>query len=412
MKNLYLLIFNLFAFVVFSQTVTTFAGSSQGYADASGIASKFDSPSGVCPDNNGNLYVADRYNHKIRKIVIATGVVSTFAGSTSGYADGTGILAKFSEPFAICFDNMGNLYVADYQNHKIRKIVISTGAVSTVAGSTPGYLDGIGSSAKFNYPTGLCCDLNGANIYVVDNGNYRIRKIEIATNTVSTVAGSTQGLSNGVGSNANFYDPFGICTDFTNLYVADGQNNDIRKINLSTGVVTTFATGFSGLAYGICIDYNGFLYVSDVSIKKIDLTTASVSILAGSATGFSDGVGASAQFYYPIGLCVAGTNLYVADSRNNKIRKVTLPTLNIQENEITQAILIYPNPNNGKFSIKSNNEIVNQVNIYSLDGKLIFSQNINTVNPEFSLESVSKGTYLATVTLENGSERRSKIVIE
>ena len=121
--------------------------------------------SGVAVDGAGNVYVADRSNHRIRKIT-TSGVVSTLAGSTSGYTDGTGTSAKFAYPFGVAVDGAGNVYVGDYNNHRIRKITAS-GVVSTLAGSTYGYTDGTGTSAKFNNPTGVAVDGAG-NVYVAD----------------------------------------------------------------------------------------------------------------------------------------------------------------------------------------------------------------------------------------------------
>ena len=149
-------------------TVSTLAGSTQGYTDGTGTSAQFSYPTGVAVDGAGNVYVADRYNHRIRKIT-ASGVVSTLAGSgTSGYTDGTGTSAKFDYPTGVAVDGAGNVYVADQNNHRIRKITES-GVVSTLAGSTYGYTDGTGTSAKFNYPFGVAVDGAG-NVYVADQG--------------------------------------------------------------------------------------------------------------------------------------------------------------------------------------------------------------------------------------------------
>ncbi len=412
MKKIILIVcFCLFA-TVNGQTVTTFAGSTQGFADATGLMSQFNTPHGICPDNSGNLYIADFDNNKIRKIVIASGVVTTLAGSTQGSLDGIGTAAQFYRPHSICFDNNGNLFVSDFGNHRIRKIVISTGVVTTIAGLTVGFADGIGTLAKFNLPNGLCCDINGTNLYIADYKNYKIRKLEIATGTVSTVAGSTKGANNGIGTLAQFQGPFGVCTDFTNLYVTD-SGGLIKKINLNTALVTTYVSGLYS-PRNIAIDFDGFLYVSDYIISKINLSTNAITTLAGdisTSNGYADGIGPAAIFNAPIGLCKAGVNLYVADSENHKIRKIILPTLGIQKNERTTTS-IYPNPNNGKFSINSNNEKVTQVSLFSLNGKLINTQKPNTLNPEIALPEISKGMYLVNIILESGSVSKSKIIIE
>jgi len=265
-------------------TVTTFAGSkTSGSANGTGTSATFSLPTGVCTDGI-NLYVCDQGNNMIRKIDLSTGIVSTLAGSTtSGSSNGTGVLASFDNPEGVCTDGT-NLYVADGSNNMIRKIVLSTGVVSTLAGSTTyGSSNGTGTSARFFTPQGVCTD--GTNLYVAEGGNNMIRKIVLSTGVVSTLAGSTtSGSSDGTGTSASFNGPIGVCTDGTNLYVADGNNNMIRKIVISTGVVST---------------------------------------LAGSTTsGSSDGIGASASFHWPKELCFVGTSLYMSDYFNNEIRKV------------------------------------------------------------------------------------------
>src|SRR3989338_648445 len=252
--------------------VTTFAGSTtSGSTDATGTSARFYYPFGITTDGT-NLFAADQYNHIIRKIVISTGVVTTIAGSTtSGSTDATGTSAKFNYPKGITTDGT-NLFVADSLNHTIRKIVISTGVVTTIAGSTTsGSTDATGTSARFYYPYGITTD--GTNLFVADQYNHTIRKIVISTGVVTTIAGSagSSGSTNATGTSARFNYPQGITTDGTNLFVADSLNHTIRKIVISTGVVTT---------------------------------------IAGSTTsGSTDATGTSARFYYPQGITTDGTNL-------------------------------------------------------------------------------------------------------
>jgi hypothetical protein len=264
-----------------STAVTTFAGSSSGFGDnAIGTSASFNNPYGITTDGT-NLYVTDSNNHRIRKIVIDNGTVTTLAGqSDNGSTDATGTSASFYKPREITTDGT-NLYVVDFGNHRIRKIVISTGVVTTLAGSSQGSTDGTGTSASFDAPYGITTD--GTNLYVAESGEHKIRKIVISTGVVTTLAGSSQGnVNTAPGTSARFYRPQGITTDGTNLYVV-GDNHRIRKIVIDNGTVTT---------------------------------------LAGSSSGFTDATGTSARFNNPNGITTDGTNLYVTDWDNHRIRKI------------------------------------------------------------------------------------------
>jgi len=322
--------------------VSTFAGSgSYGSANGTGTAAQFDNPTGVVMDASGNVFVADGANNKIRKITPA-GVVTTFAGSgATGSANGTGTAASFNWPFAIAINATGTLYVADYNGQKIRKIT-SAGVVTTLAGSgTSGSADGTGSGASFSYTTGLAVDASG-NVYVVDYGNRKIRKITPA-GVVTTLAGSgASGGADGTGTAATFNSPIGIAVDASgNAYVTDNDNRKIRKIT-PAGVVTTFAgSGANGSAdgtgtaatfampYGITIDGSGNLFITDLFNYKIRKITPAgvVTTIAGSgASGSADGIGSAASFSSPYSVTTnsSGTLLYVADKITYKIRKVTI----------------------------------------------------------------------------------------
>lgn len=229
--------------VIATGVVSSLAGTpgTLGSADGTGDAAQFESPGGITTDG-ANLYVADTNNHTIRQIVIATGVVTTLAGTarSSGSADGTGGDARFNFPLGITTDGT-SLYVADTSNHTIRRIVIATGIVTTLAGTagSPGWTDVPGAEARFNFPQGITTD--GTNLYVAETANHTIRRVVIATGEVTTLAGSAGaiGSTNGTGSLARFQSPGSVTTDGTNLYVADTGNHTIRRIVIATGEVTT-----------------------------------------------------------------------------------------------------------------------------------------------------------------------------
>lgn len=316
--------------------VTTLAGASYGYADGTGVASQFASPYDVAVDSTGILYVADRANGVVRKVTQA-GVVTTLAGTAGsfGSADGTRAAARFNMPVGIAVDTTGNLYVTDYGNHRIR-MVTATGAVTTVAGSSSGSANGAGAAAQFNGPIGIAVD-NGGTVYVADYGNNRIRKMT-PSGDVSTLAGSTSGFINGTGTAAQFKGPYGVAVDSAGVvYVADTFNNSIRKVTPS-GVVTTLAgaaaagwvdsTGTAArfnAPQDITIDSSGTLYVADTGNHRIRKITPAgvVTTLVGSTAGSANGSIGTAQLNYPYGVAVdaAGT-VYVADYGNNRIRKI------------------------------------------------------------------------------------------
>lgn len=323
---------------IFTTTVSTFAGSGEGSADGTGTAAQFKKPHDLVLDANGNLFVTDGDNHKIRKITSA-GEVSTFAGSTYGFTNGPANTAQFQFIKGITIDINRNLYVADENSQRIRKITPS-GDVSTLAGSgTEGSSDNVvGTSAEFRYPTGVAVDGNG-NVYVADKDNHRIRKIS-TNGEVTTFAGSSEGSSEGNGTAAQFKKPYDAVFDASgNMYVADSDNHKIRKIT-PAGAVSTFAGSSYGFQdgpgntaqfqfiKGIAIDGNGNLYVADENSHRIRKITPAgvVSTLAGTGSeGSTDGEGSAAQFRYPTGVAVdANGNVYVADKDNHKIRKITI----------------------------------------------------------------------------------------
>ncbi|MCX8013492.1 MAG: NHL repeat-containing protein, partial [Rectinema sp.] len=265
-------------------SVSTLAGSgTAGAADGIGASAQFFMPQGVAVDGAGVVYVADTGNHKIRKIE-ANGIVSTIAGSgLQGSTEGTATVARFCFPSDLVISAAGTVYVADTENHKIRKIS-PEGVVSTLAGSgTAGDLDGTGAAARFNRPSGIAIDASGV-LYIADTGNHKIKKIT-PEGVVTTIAGSVSGYEDGPLLSARFSQPADIAIDSSGaLIVVDTGNHRIRKIQ--SGQVTTVA-GSGGI-------------------------------------GTTDGPALQATFQHPSGIAIDSEGcLYVSDSDNNMIRKIS-----------------------------------------------------------------------------------------
>jgi hypothetical protein len=309
---------------------------------ARAILHDFILPGSVAVDGTGNVYVADTWNHTIRKITPA-GVVSTLAGlaGSAGGADGSGTNARFNAPTSVAVDASGYLYVTDTNNQTIRKIT-PDGVVSTFAGALGswGTIDGLGGSARFSFPQGVAVDTTG-NVFVANGGT--IRKITPA-GLVSTYAGlaGTSGSTDGAAGDARFSYPRSVAVDSAgNVYVADTDSGTIRKITTS-GVVSTLAgmagstggrvDGTGGSARfnwptGVAVDGNGNVYVADTNNAALRMVTptGTVTTLAGNSTGFADGAANVVRFNCPSGIAVDRVGvLYVADSYNNTIRKGTV----------------------------------------------------------------------------------------
>lgn len=325
-----------------SGQVTTFAGSTTaGYGDGLGTAALFSNPAGMASDANGNIYVCDVFNNRIRKIA-PDGTVTTVAGSgVAGNSNGPALSAQFYAPQGLAVDAQGNIFVADYGNSLIREIVAATNTVKTYAGNGyVGYVDGDAlKTAEFNGPSGLAVDANG-NLFVADRNNNMIRKITSA-GVVSTIAGTkTPGYVNGTvntttGAYASFRNPSALVLDKDgNIYVADLGNNAIRMIT-PAAVVTTIAggpgqTSLLGNPIALTMDAQGNFFIADESGRVVELTAAKVLYdLAGApnVAGYADGTGTAAKFNNPQGICITPSgSIFVSDFNNNVIRKVVKVT--------------------------------------------------------------------------------------
>jgi sugar lactone lactonase YvrE len=314
-------------------------------------------PSAVVFDSTGNLYFAEIANHVIRK-VDTTGRLTTIAGTgTQGFSGdgGPATAAALDSPQGLALDTTGNLYLADTHNHRIRKLNLATGLITTIAGTgTPGF-SGDGASAtaaQLDLPTALALD-SASNLYFADTANHRIRRIAAATGLITTIAGTgTQGISgdNGPATQANIDSPQGLAFDSANnLYLADTHNHLIRRINAATGLITTIAgtgtLGFSGdtnpatnatlaLPQGLTIDVSGNLYFADTAnhrIRRIDATTGLITTIAGDGTqGFSgdNGPATAASLDSPRSTTLSSAAaLTLADTGNGRIRQLNATTI-------------------------------------------------------------------------------------
>jgi uncharacterized protein (TIGR03437 family) len=328
-----------------SGVITTVAGNgTAGYSGDGGPATSaaLRLPNGVAVDSSGNLYIADTSNSRIRKVTASTGVITTVAGNGTGGYSGDGGSATSAELFApsgVAVDNSGNLYIADFVNMDIRKVSAS-GIITTVAGGgcaasvTPNCGAGDGgpaTSAELTGPMGVAVDSSG-NLYIADFGNSRIRKVTAGTGIITTVAGSAFVGSHGDGgpaTSAELFLPSGVAVDSSdNLYIADTSNCRIRKVTASTGVITTVAGNgseiYSGdggpatsaalfLPTGVAVDSDGNLYIADTHNQRIRKVTGSAGGAVGRPAISANGVVNGADFLPSIvansWVTIQGTNL-------------------------------------------------------------------------------------------------------
>lgn len=439
--GLLIIVIFLIRYSVEAQTITTYAGSgTSGFSGDGGVAllAKLYDPWAVAVDVGGNVYISDGGNNRLRK-VNTSGIITTIAGTgVMGFSGdgGQATLAKLSGPVGVTVDASGNIYIAEPFNNRIRKIN-SSGVITTIAGNgNLGYSGdgGLATLAELNYPTGVAVDAAG-NIYIGDQGNNCIRKVNTG-GIITTIAGSGPGGYSGDGGPATLAllsTPAGVAVDAAgNVFIGDLGNQRIRKINTG-GIISTIAgtgvQGFSGdgaaatLAQlnqpaGVTVDSSGNVYIADFTNSRIRKINSSgiISTIAGAGVqGYAGDGGAAtlAQLNQPYGVAVDVTgNIFIADYFNQRIRKINAPT-GVNDLSIENDIFIYPNPNNGTFQLQIENEIKNgEIVFINSVGQKVYDQAVSEGVNKITTNKLSKGLYNYILLSDKQKIKVGKIVID
>lgn len=433
-KNYTLLLFIFCAYLVQSQTITTIAGDgSSGFSGDGGLATtaQLNLPFNLTFDKADNIFIADTYNNSIRRIDSKSGIITTVVGTADKKQ-----ISELKTPTGLTFDNYNNLFIADLANLRIRKVNLDTGSSITLIGKKS-ETEFPNIDASLGGPFNVVFD-NKGNLYISNNGDSRVNKVDFSTGIVTIIAGTKEtGYSGdeGAATIAQLANPTGLALDSKgNLYIADSGNERIRKVNLSTGIITTVAgTGergftkdgvlakFAELAnpIGLAVDKQDNLFFVDRGnnkVRKIDTSTGMISTIAGTGeAGFSgDGeLATNAQLANPTGLAFNKKgDLFIVDRGNNRIRKITGLSSDITEEVefvLEDNVLVYPNPSVDRINIelKRNVELksFSLVDITGKKAQVILSE--NTLN----VSKLPRGIYVLRIVTSRGITEQ-KIVLE
>ena len=408
--------------------------SGDGYAATNAF---FHGPEAVSVDKVGNVYIVDFLNFRVRKVLISTGQVVTFAGNGTPGNNGDGSSAPSAEmnPQGVAADMRGNVFISDATHSVVRK-VNTLGIISTYAGTGAFGWSGDGGlaiHARLKAPSGLFTD-NRSNLYICDAANHVIRKVD-TFGIITTIAGNdTAGYSGdgGPATDARLDSPYAVTVDrFGDLFIADYKNNVIRMVDAATGSIATVAgtgahgyTGDNGLAInatldnprGIAVDTALNVYISDANnnvIRKVDaagtITTAVGNGYPGFGGDLGDPLGANLFNPYGIALDTFGS-LYIADANNQRVRKVYNITLGVHDVSQGTTVTAFPNPVNNQINI-TGLSINDRVAVYDLTGRPVTDVWTATTNgaQAFAISHLAAGMYVLQVT---GSDGNSKATIQ
>lgn len=421
--------------------IVTIAGTGTGSFSGDGgqaTVATMNYPEGICLDASGNVYFDDYYNNRVREVNMTTGIITTIAGNGSGGFSGDGgaaTAAELNTPTGVAVDASGNVYIADWANSRIRLVSHATGIITTIAGTgSAGYNgDNIqATAAKLNSPDGIVLDATNSNLYIGDLLNMRVRKVNLATGIITTIAGNGSSGYSGNGGQATAAElngPRGVALDDSNnVYVCDWANSEVRKINALTGVITAVAgTGSNGYSgdngpstsaklyqpRGVAVDNLGNVYIGDGGnnrIREVIKATGTIVTICGTGTAGYTGDGGqatAAEVGNIAGLVLdASRNLFMVDQSYNVVREIKGP-LAVQQVVNSINLNAYPNPVSSNLNLKISGSVAGNysVSVTDITGREIITEQKRLESDglvNINMSAFPTGVYFARVTLNDG----------
>ena len=422
--------------------IVTIAGNStRGFSGDGELAihATLDSPDGICVDKLGNVIVVDAGNSRIRKIDRNTGIISTIIGTDSFGYNGDNIAATNARLFIpedVAIDTAGNLYIADAGNYRVRKINFITSEIITIAGDGSvgsGGDGGLATNAQLSDISGVCLDKIG-NVYIADLDNYKVRKVDVGTGIISTIAGTgVSGYSGdaGMATNAQLSGPVQVYVDTSgNVLFCDHLNNVVRKIIVSTGMISTIAGSSSGLGgysgdngpatdallsdpIGVYVDKQNNIFIAEYgngTIRRIDGATGIISTVAGCGIpGFSveDGIATSVELVpEDMAFDNSGT-MYIADYGNNRIRKM-YSTVGVPLSPAQKPVLVFPNPAHDELTIQNAGDC--KIGVYNFLGQEVIATQGFSTNAQIDIKELLSGNYMLHIIQADGEVKNTQFV--